>query len=173
MISIDGDVKELRHLVEGLEKLATPESRHELAERLARVAKIRTLLEFDEGKDPYGRQWAPLTSRDGRPLNDRGLLKGSFGFAAVGDNVRIGTNIAFAGTHQYGATIKPKNAKALVFHAGGLRPNSPARKTGDLVFAKEVHIPQRQMLPEGDLGPIWSKDFADEANDYLSEQLGE
>lgn len=169
MIDITGDVHELQLLVKGLERLATPEARHELAERIAAAAKTLVALEFDSHTDPYGRKWAPLRSRAGQPLTDTGRLAHSFAFQAQGDDVRLGTSVQYAGVHQYGAAIKPKNAKALRFRVGGARPNAPGKATGGFVFAKKVTIPQRQMVPEGDLGPVWLADFETEVDAYLHE----
>lgn len=173
MITIDGDIHELRLLVKGLEDLAGPETRHEIAQML--VGTVRELLdeEFAGAKDPYGKPWAPLTSRAGTPLNNTGGLRDQWAIAAVGDDVRFASMKPFAATHQYGATIKPVRAKALAFRAGGLRPNSPAKPTGDLAFAKEVTIPQRQMAPEGDLGDVWNKALSADVDDYLVEHFGQ
>jgi hypothetical protein len=40
---------------------------------------------------------------------------------------------------------------------------------GKLVFAKKVVIPQRQMMPENDLGAIWSKAFAESTTEVVGD----
>lgn len=65
----------------------------------------------------------------------RGGLFGSITFEADSRTLRIGTNKAYAAIHQFGGTITPKNAKALVFQLGGRT-----------VKAKKVTIPARPFL---------------------------
>lgn len=164
-IELTGDVQELEFIRRGLAKLSTAETRHDLAELIAQAAKDRVAMEFDEHVDPYGHPWKALRSRDGQPLTDTERLANSFAFQAVGDTVRIGTNVAYAGVHQYGATITAKTKKGLRFRVGGARP----RTSGQWVTKQAVTIPQRQMVPEGDLGPVWTADFEAEANAILDE----
>jgi len=45
---------------------------------VGRVLKIKAQLGFESGTDPYGKPWAPLKSRSGQPLRDKGDLMGSY-----------------------------------------------------------------------------------------------
>jgi phage gpG-like protein len=131
------------------------------------------VLGFVRGVDPYDRPWKPLRSRDGQPLRDSGRLQNSVAGAHLNvtqTGFRITTNVKYAATHQYGATIRAKNARfrfgglgdeqdmvtggkpMLVFRVGGPRP----RKNGRWVSKAEVTIPRRQYMPEGNVGPRWA-----------------
>lgn len=123
---------------------------------IGRVLKSDVQLGFRTGNDPYGRPWAPLRSRSGQILVDRGHLMNSIDFDVEGDSVIVGTNKLYGGTHQLGATIVPRTAKKLRFIVNG-RP----------VFASKVTIPARPFLPwEGLPGP-WVGDIRAELTTYL------
>lgn len=102
---------------------------------------------FDSGRDPQGNRWAPLnpdyaaTRRPGPTLQqqgDSGGLKGSITFATEGNRVIVGSNKVYAAVHQFGATIRPKNARALVFRLGSR-----------VIHARSVTIPARPYLGFG------------------------
>jgi phage gpG-like protein len=123
----------------------------------SRIAtKIR--LCFKLGVDPWGTPWAPLKLRQGQPLRDRnrtGLQRIVTNPDATGVTVGTAAQGKIAGTHQFGATIVPKNPGGrLVFPGPG----------GRLIFAKKVVIPARPFLPlkKGaqvvTLPPAWSAD---------------
>ncbi|MAO55660.1 MAG: phage virion morphogenesis protein [Rhodospirillaceae bacterium] len=101
----------------------------------ALVANVR--LRFDKGQAPDGTPWLPV-KRGGSPLNNRGLLRDSNTYAVGSDSVRVGTNHIEGPVHQFGATIRPKKAKALAFTV-----------RGTVVFAKKVTIPARPFLGIG------------------------
>src|SRR5207249_12102559 len=75
----------------------------------------QTQLGFRESRDPYGVPWAPLKLRiGGKPLLHRGRLRSSITKSDVtASGFRLGSNLIYARVHQYGATIRPKRAKAL------------------------------------------------------------
>lgn len=97
----------------------------------------RARLCFHDGRDPYGVPWPKLKIRKGRPLLDTGRLMGSIIYLATHKEVLIGTNVAYAHVHQFGATIRPKRAGCLVF-----------KGTNGPVFAKQVTVPPRPFLPD-------------------------
>lgn len=72
----------------------------------------------------------------GRTLHDTGALMRSITAEAGPTEVRVGSNMIYAGVHQAGATIRPVSAKALSFTL----PN------GARVIAGEVTIPARPYL---------------------------
>jgi phage virion morphogenesis protein len=116
------------------------------------TAKIN--IGFRSGRGPTGSVWAPLRFRNGQPLRDTGRLNRSITANATQQYVDIGTNVQYGPVHQFGATIKPKKAKRLVF---------ANKARGGLVFAKQVTIPARPFLPlnaagQVDLPPQWGAD---------------
>jgi len=76
--------------------------------------KVR--LCFRQGRDPYGKQWAPITHRQGQPLRDTGRLNRSI-TSQVNSNgtehvLEIGTNTVYARLHQFGGQGKKASVPA-------------------------------------------------------------
>ena len=103
-----------------------------------------TRARFNEGRGPGDVAWAPLNpayaaiKRGTHILVGSGMsggLQGSISFATGSDTVSVGTNKVYGAIHQFGGTIRPKNAKALRF-----------RLAGGFVFVKQVRIPARPYL---------------------------
>jgi phage virion morphogenesis protein len=94
---------------------------------------------FRNQQDPEGNPWAPLSAatlavkRNNKILTERGRLRGSITYKATSNSVEIGTNLIYAPTHQFGATIRAKNKKYL-YWKGASHP------------VKEVVIPARPFL---------------------------
>lgn len=96
-------------------------------------------------QSPSGAAWAPLNpayaagKRGPGILRELGMAGGLMGSIhhQVPDSrtLLVGTNKVQAAVHQFGATIRPVRAKALVFRLGGR-----------LVFAGAVRIPARPYL---------------------------
>lgn len=108
------------------------------------VANIQARI--DRGVDPDGSAWKPLNpayaalKQGGGILRGRGMqggLEGTLTFRVSGSSIEVGSGKVYAAVHQFGATIVPKNAKALVFRMGS---------GGGLVHAKKVTIPARPYL---------------------------
>lgn len=57
---------------------------------------------FRNSVDPYGQAWAPLRSRKGQALLNTGRLLKSIGYIASSAEVRVGTNLIYAATHNQG-----------------------------------------------------------------------
>lgn len=99
---------------------------------------------FASGTDPDGKPWAPLQpayaalKTNSQILVERHGLYDSIHFRVDGHRVLIGSAKVYAAIHQFGGTIKPKNAKALVFMLGGR-----------MVRAHSVFIPARPYLGMG------------------------
>lgn len=99
-----------------------------------------TIERFDNETAPDGSKWTPSArakEEGGKTLTDTSQLRSSITHNADGDSVEVGTNKIYAGVHQYGATIRAKNAPYLAF-----------RLPGDLGFRKvaQVTIPARRFL---------------------------
>lgn len=131
-ISLAYQVDSLNRIIDNLssEDIVKP-----LLDRLGRVMLTDTQMNFRQQQEPSGKKWKP-TARGGQILSDTGRLKRSIRMQVDGDAVYIGTNLIYAATHQFGATIKPKHAKYLVFAIPG----------GGAVAAKQVEIPARPFI---------------------------
>jgi phage virion morphogenesis protein len=113
---------------------------------------------FDRGVDPEGQPWAPLhplyepLKRGPGILREsamRGGLQGSITSDVAGRTVVVGSNKIYAAVHQFGATIRPRNAPALVFRlATGqmIKTKRGSRPETQLVFTQSVTIPARPYL---------------------------
>jgi phage gpG-like protein len=132
----------------------------------ARIA-TRIRLCFKLGIDPWSNPWKALKFRKGQPLRDTGRLQRSITSNPDATGVTIGTNVRYARTHQFGATIVPVKAKRLVFPG----PN------GRLIFAKKVTIPARPFMPiqpgqeVAVLPPAWSVEVVRGLKAYFAKQL--
>lgn len=109
----------------------------------------RIRLGFRLGRAPRGQAWLPPKLRQGAPLRDTGRLARSITMQKGANVVSIGTNLRQARVHQFGATIKPKNATVLRFPG-----------PGGFIFARQVTIPARPFMPltsagDADLPPPW------------------
>lgn len=100
-----------------------------------------THMRFVTQTDPDGQAWRALNTeyaqgkRNSRILTESGRLRDSINSQARSDEVRVGTNVIYAGAHQFGAEIKPKTASHLFFRIGGR-----------LVMTDSVTLPDRPFL---------------------------
>ena len=109
----------------------------------------RTREHFVKGQSPDGVPWAPVKMRvrgsagAAKPLRDRGLLMASVTSRAAGNVERItnstleyGTNLEYAAIHQFGGTIRARNAKYLAIPVSreAYRAGSPRNFAGQLRF---------------------------------------
>lgn len=99
-----------------------------------------TRARFKTQTAPDGTAWAALQPwyqkekrrNKNRILTLNGYLRGKMTWQLVGDRtVEIGSNLPYAAVHQFGATIKPRAAKVLMFRGH---------------VAKSVTIPARPYL---------------------------
>jgi phage gpG-like protein len=130
---------------------------------LGRTIEEKVRLGFATSTDPYGRPWAPLKVRQGKPLVDKGQLLGSVSYQVDGNSVEIGTNMPYAPTHQYGATIEATSAKALRFFVEG-KPVFVGR-------GHKITIPPREMFPTEGLPADWETDSMDAIAEVLRASL--
>lgn len=117
---------------------------------IASTIQTQVGMRFDaEGSHNGHEKWAPLKSRQGQILSLSGDLRksvsplqadgnpGPGGFVNFSGDVvnlltEVGTKLIYAGVHNNGATIRPKNKKSLKFMIGNRA-----------IFAKSVSIPKR------------------------------
>lgn len=112
-------------------------------------------LGFRSSRDPYGNAWQPV-KRGGKPLLRSSILRNSYSFKVAADELTLGTNIQYAPTHQFGATIGAKKHPYLRF------------KVGDRWASKKsVTIPARKMLPDQGLPETWQDDALDAMSKHI------
>lgn len=155
---VRGDFSALLALIERIAGI--PSMRRRLIQEGALEARRQVRLGFVQGRDPYGKRWAAVRRAGGMPLRETGRLA-DFTARLDATGFWVEPGAPYAATHQYGATIKPKTAKRLRFQVDGAT-----------YFARKVVIPQRMMVPEGDIGPIWATAFAARFNSVMTEQVG-
>jgi len=163
-MGVTGDINGMKKLADQIRELTTAGFKLELSQVLAAAAMKQVADEFRQSRDPYGNQWKRPVLRNGQPLLDTGRMRNAVSVEARPNGFRLRIATRYAVTHQYGATISPRNAKALRFKAGGR-----------YYTLKRVTIPRRQMLPEADtgrLGPIWTEAFNREAASLIQRRLG-
>lgn len=125
---------------------------------IGRVLKTRIQLGYRTGTDPYGRPWAPLKSRAGSPLRDRGNLRDAWDYRASHSQVELlnnrtvsykGDRFSLAAIHHFGAVIRP-------------RPDGPGylhfQIGGRDIFTKKSVIPARKQIPDEGLPAAWRDD---------------
>lgn len=128
---------------------------------------------FRTETDPYGNSFKPLNPEYreyklvklkgiDKTLQLKGNLRSRFIYVVSDDGVEVGTNVIYAAVHQFGATIKPKGGKALVFKVG-----NPPR----VVKAQSVTIPARPVLPTNGLPADYEADVQAIFEDYIGEGL--
>ena len=137
-----------------------------LLRQLGVLLQHSTQQRFNYGVDPEGQAWAPLLPayaavKTGPAIlvnsGMSGGLQGSITFDTGDGFVVVGSNKVYAAVHQFGAVIRPKNAKALVF-----------RLAGGVVHAHQVTIPARPYLGLSDADWV---EVAELAGEYIARLL--
>jgi phage gpG-like protein len=111
-----------------------------LMETIGFYGEASTLERFETETGPDGQRWPDsirVQREGGKTLTDQAILKNSITSESGKYHAAWGTNLIYAGTHQNGATIRPKNGEHLSF-----------RLPGGLGFRKveAVEIPKREFL---------------------------
>lgn len=97
-----------------------------------------TQMRFERGEAPDGSPWPPslrALAQGGKTLIDSARLFQSLTHLPSDRGVEVGTNVVYAASHQFGATISPKAGEFLTFKVAG----QWARK-------RQVTIPARPFL---------------------------
>lgn len=135
-IEIKVDASEIaRNIVPRFEALAELD-RRELLDHLGALGVSQTQRRIAEEKQsPDGVPWKP-NRRGGSILELEGnLLTSQHHEVESDEDVSWGSNLVYAGIHQEGGVITPKNKKRLVFRIGN-----------QTIFATKVTIPARPYL---------------------------
>lgn len=166
-MSITGSFRDLDRLIRNLQRLAQPGFARGLAANLGQAAINQIDESFAGQKDPWDRPWKPSIRAEttgGQTLRRTARLQRSMtskaALAVSPQGFEVGTNVRYAATHQYGATIQPAKARALRFKIGK-----------KWVQAAVVKIPARPFIPEPELSPRWERAFEEAAEAYLKETL--
>lgn len=108
----------------------------ELLDGLSRQGMTQTRRRIEvEKTSPEGKAWPKTTDGRSALFVQGNHLYRSIDHAVVGDSAVWGSGWIGARVHQFGAVIKPVNAKRLAFSIGGKK-----------VFAKKVTVPARAYL---------------------------
>lgn len=138
MLKVSGDFRGLERIERKLREAA--DAKRDILKALEEEAINQVHESFDGQRDPYGAGWAS-TIRGGKILRDTGGLKSSLFRKRGSDSFTIGFAKMYAAVHQFGATIKAKTPRGLLFKIG----DRWARK-------QSVRIPARPMVPSGSRG---------------------
>jgi phage virion morphogenesis protein len=134
-IRLEGSEETLSRLNEAAERFDHPAP---LFDAIGAMLVTSTQTRFEKGATPDGNPWPPslrALATGGKTLIDSARLFGSMTHEASDSGVAVGTNAIYAAIHQFGGTIRPKNAEALAFQVGG-----------QSVFAQSVTLPARPFL---------------------------
>lgn len=147
---------EIRIIIANFPKIPDPQ----FFQRIAGITQWWIITKMRAGKTFYGEPMEPLKDitilsrrkRSRIPLQDTGRLSQSITVIADKNTILLRSNVIYAKTHQFGAIIQPKRARALII------PINPAGrywgkvKGAKFVFVKRVVIPPRPFFPTPDRG---------------------
>lgn len=122
-----------------LARLQSPDDRKSLLDAIGARGVSSTQQRFLDEKTPEGTPWLKsLRARlsGGKTLRDTARLFQSFTHQATASSVEWGTNVVYAGIHQFGGDIRAKNKPALAFRLAD----------GSSVVTKKVTMPARPFL---------------------------
>lgn len=150
----------ISEFVRRLERLATPERKRQLSQKLG--GDIIRLIndQIDRGVDPYGQQWKRRVDDGASPL--RGL-RGTFSASVSEGRVRVTSSKWYALVHQAGWTIRSKNAPTLRFRL----------PSGRWVSKMTVVIPRRQLIPSATdgLSERWTERLMATSDQFFRDHL--
>ncbi len=125
-----------------------------LLEEIGALGESQTRRRIEVEKTaPDGTPWAPNREGHSILLETGRHLRDSVAFIAGTDEVQWGESWEFAHVHQFGATIAPKAAKALIF-----------KLNGKTVSARKVTIPAR---PSVGISAANAREITEHVSDFL------
>lgn len=128
-----------------------------LMREIAASMEAWTQHRFETERAPDGTPWKRsrrAIEEGGQTLTKSARLRQSLSHRSSAKTAETGTNVVYAGVHQEGAVIRPKNAKALVFRVGGR-----------FVTAQKVEIPARPFLG---IGPEDDRELGEIVGEFLA-----
>lgn len=119
-IRLEGDTRRLLRQLKHYSEI----DRKKINAALSEEMRSSTLERFKRSKDPTGKRWKTsirAASEGGKTLIQTAQLRNSIRAKSDASGFAVGTNLAYAATHQFGAerTIRAKKAKALRFRVNG------------------------------------------------------
>lgn len=103
-VDIEIDKADLAKIKKVMKKMTSDDMKSYMRSVGARLANDFR-MGFRQSLAPDNTPWAPITYRDGQPLNDTGRLRQSITFKLGNKAVEIGTNVDYAPVHQFGGGI--------------------------------------------------------------------
>ncbi len=125
-------------LLKGLDKLGSAQARQQLLDQIGAYGVSSTQQRFEDEEGPDGQSWKKshrARTEGGKTLRKSGRLVQSLSHEATASMAAWGSNVVYAGIHQFGGVIRPKNAKALAFKIGN-----------QLILTQKVTMPARPYL---------------------------
>lgn len=139
-VMIEARTDGLEALEGGLRRMAALGQRpRPIWDAIGQYGESSTRLRFKNQAGPDRKRWVPsIRARQagGQTLVQKARLLRSITHSADNNGTSWGTNVIYAGVHQFGAVIKAKSAGALRFRMPG----------GGFVTVKQVTIPARPFL---------------------------
>lgn len=134
------DLEGIASLVGLARSISDPEGQHDMLDAIGMAMVTSTQHRFETGVGPDGKRWKESLRAElhgGQTLRDTDRLYQSFTHNVLGhDGVEWGTNVAYAGIHNFGGVIEAKDADALAFRLAN----------GQFVLAQRVTIPARTFM---------------------------
>jgi phage gpG-like protein len=166
MISGSGSA-ELKRLIGQVQALGNGAHKAPLTAALKQDLLNLTKRGIERGESPDGKPFAPLKTRNGKPLQDTNRLHNAFLASSNDTVIELVNPTKYAALQNYGTAglpggvLKPKGKRALRFFIG--------RKP---VFAKSVRIEARPFLPkEGEMPAAWDKQLTSTAEKVLNNSV--
>lgn len=134
VMRIEGEGKTLA----ALNRVSDRRLRRNLMDRIGAYGVSSTQERFLRERGPDGQAWKRsrrAARSGGRTLRDSGRLFQSLTHEAAADHAAWGSNAIYAGIHQFGGEIRPRNKKLLAF-----------RTVDGFVTASRVAMPPRPFL---------------------------
>ncbi len=120
--------------------LSGPAFRAKLSQVLSAAAFKMTMDTFHRSTDPYGRAWARLKVRKGKPLLDTGRMRASTYFVPLASGFRVDFSANYAVHHQYGTRRMVRRQMIPMPETGGLPPTWSERfdKETEALITREL-----------------------------------
>lgn len=107
-VRITGANKKLEELAARMKRVSTTLHKKGLYTELAAVMHKDVMRSFSNSKTPYGKPFAKLKSRKGKPLVKTGKLRESVKMFADSKRFGVATDLIYAATHNYGRKPIPQ-----------------------------------------------------------------
>lgn len=139
-VAVESHIEGLAALGAGLERMAALGQRpRPIWDAIGQYGESSTRLRFKNQVDPDKKRWIPsrrIAQGGGQTLVQKARLLRSISHNSTNTGTSWGTNVIYAGIHQFGGTIKAKGGGSLRFRLPG----------GGFVTVKKVTIPQRSFV---------------------------